>query len=78
MNLDVRIRAVSLNGQQAANIGVRLEQKLKPEALKNIQEHGINFADILTLQPGQYNVHFVVRDNLKGALGNVVASLKVE
>jgi VWFA-related protein len=78
MNLDVRIRAVSLNGQQAANIGVRLEQKLKPEALKNIQEHGINFADILTLQPGQYNVHFVVRDNLKGAMGNVIAPLKVE
>jgi len=69
---------VSLNGQQAANIGVRLEQKLKPEALKDIQDHGINFADTLTLPPGQYNVHFVVRDNLKGAMGNVIAPLKVE
>jgi VWFA-related protein len=78
MNLDVRIRAVGANGQQAASIGARLDQKLKPEAIKEIQEHGIHFADVLTLPPGQYNVHFVVRDNLKGSLGNVIAPLKVE
>src|SRR5262249_5206763 len=78
LSIDFRIFAQDASGKVAGNIGQRLDLKLTAQELSQIQTRGISYTNVLTLAPGQYVVHFIVRDNLKGALGSVVAPLKVD
>jgi VWFA-related protein len=78
INFDFRAVAMDSSGRVVAKIGERLETNLPPESLAQIQTKGLDYANSLTLPPGQYKVHFVVRDNLKGMLGSVAVPLKVE
>ncbi len=78
ISIDFRIFAQNASGQLAGNIGQRLDRKLAAEDISQIQAQGISYTNTLTLPPGQYVVHFVVRDNVKGALGSVVTPLKVD
>lgn len=78
LSLDIRIRAIDANGQPTVNVGWRLDRKLAPADAKEVQDRGVGYENVLTLPPGQYKVHFVVRDNLRGVMGNVVVPLKVE
>jgi VWFA-related protein len=78
ISLDFRAAALDSAGKVIASIGERLETNLAPENLVRVQSKGVDYANALTLPPGQYRVHFVVRDNLKGTLGSVVSPLKVE
>jgi VWFA-related protein len=55
----------------------RLDRNLNPQGVDQIQNKGMDFTDILDLAPGDYKVHFVVRDNLRGIMGSVVSPLKV-
>ena len=78
VSVDFLVYAWNSEGKEAAKIGQRLAQKLSTEELAEAQSRGISYENILTLPPGQYSVHMVVRDNLKGTLGSVVTQLKVE
>ena len=55
--------------------GVR--SQLKPEAQQQIQTHGLTYVSNLDLKPGDYAVRLLVRDNLTGRLGSVIAPLHV-
>lgn len=78
ISFDFRVSANAPNGKQAAILGQRLDSHLKKDAVDEIQSRGLGYANTLTLDPGRYMVHFVVRDNLRGALGSVVVPLTVE
>lgn len=78
ISLDFRASVLSDSGQAAGTLGQRFETNLNAEGVAEIQSKGIDYTNILKLAPGQYRVHFVVRDNLRGSLGSVVASLKVD
>lgn len=78
ISMDFRIIATNSAGETIGNIGQRLEANLPPDDAKTIQTKGLDYANELTLPPGQYKVHFVVRDNLRGTFGSVVVPLKVE
>lgn len=78
INFDFRVVATDANGQVVATIGQRMQANLEADQADQIRKSGLDYANDLILAPGQYKVHFVVRDNLKGSLGSVVTPLKVE
>jgi VWFA-related protein len=78
ISLDFRIVAVDSTGKAVGNIGQRMETNLPPEDAQTIQNKGIDYANELTLPPGNYRVRFIVRDNLRETLGSVVTPLRVQ
>lgn len=77
VSLEFLITANDKTGKEVANISQRLDTKLKPDGVDQIQNRGIDYVNILTLAPGDYKVHMIVRDNLRGTLGSLVTPLKV-
>jgi VWFA-related protein len=78
ISLEFLVRATDASGKEAAVISQRFDTKLSPDGVKQMQTQGIDYANALTLAPDNYKVHFVVRDNLRGTVGSIVAPLKVE
>jgi len=78
VSLDFLVVATDKMGKNVANISQRLDTKLKPDGVDRIQNKGLDYTNVLTLTPGDYKVHFVVRDNLRGTLGSVVSQLNVK
>lgn len=54
-----------------------IDTQLKPEKVGEIRSTRLTHGGQLDLAPGNYDVRFVVRDNLSGQLGSVVVPLKV-
>lgn len=77
VSLEFLITASDRTGKEVANISQRLDTKLKPDGVDQIQNRGIDYVNTLTLAPGDYKVHMIVRDNLRGTLGSLVTPLKV-
>jgi hypothetical protein len=48
-----------------------------PETLAKLKADGIVYRNFLDLSPGDYQVRFVVRDNLSGKIGSVIVPLTV-
>lgn len=65
-------------GQRVADAGKTVEGHLKPETVQQIKTSGITYNGQLDVPPGEYNVRFVVRDELSGRIGTVSAPLKIE
>ena len=59
-------------------VGQRIDAHPTSEKLPVIRQNGIGYRGALDLAPGEYEVRFVVRDNLSGRIGSVAAPLKVE
>jgi VWFA-related protein len=78
ISLEFLIRAIDASGKEAAIISQRYDTKLPPDGVTQMQTQGVDYANVLTLAPDNYKVHFVVRDNLRGTLGSIVTPLKVE
>ena len=78
VNIDFLVLAWSAEGKEAARIGQRVDRKLSATAAADIQSNGMSYVNALVLPPGEYDVHVVVRDNLKGNLGSVATRLKLE
>ena len=76
--LDFLVLATDLSGKEVGKITQRLDRKLPPAGVTQIRENGITYANLLTLAPGAYSVHIVVRDNMTGRMGSIVAPLKVD
>lgn len=64
-------------GEGAAQFDQTVEAKLKPEAVAQVRGAGITFNNSIQLPPGDYAVRFVVRDNVTGRMGSVLAPIKV-
>jgi VWFA-related protein len=77
ISLEFLVQASDKAGKNVANISQRLDTKLKPDGVDQIQNRGLDYTNVLTLAPGDYKVHMVVRDNLRGTLGSLVTPLKV-
>ena len=78
ISYDFRFVVTNPSGLVVSKNGQRLETNLNALNVTQIQTKGLDYTNELLLPPGQYTVHFVVRDNLRGALGSVVTPLKVE
>jgi VWFA-related protein len=78
INFDFRVVVTDANGLVVSKLGQRLETNLPPDEVERIQSAGLDYANEVTLPPGQYKAHFVVRDNLRGALGSIVTPFKIE
>jgi hypothetical protein len=70
--------ARDLNGKDVATFSQQLDKKLPPAGVTQIEARGLTYVNTLTIPPGQYNVSIVVRDNLTGKIGSVVAPLRVD
>lgn len=78
ISLDFRVVAQDAAGKIAANIGQRLATSLDQKGVAEVQNRGIDYTNLLILVPGEYKVHFVVRDNLRGTVGSMVVPLHVQ
>ena len=77
VSIDFAVNAVDSSGKEVARISQRLDRKLPPAGADQLQSQGLGYSNALTLAPGRYNVHVVVRDNLRGVIGSVVTPLQV-
>jgi hypothetical protein len=78
LNFDFRAVVMDANGQVAGKIGQRLDTNLAADEAEKIRTAGLDYLNEFTLPPGRYVAHFVVRDNLRGAMGSIVTPVKVE
>jgi VWFA-related protein len=75
---DVDFLAQALkDGAAPNNVGGTAKGALTTEALAKIKTEGIIYRNSFDLLPGDYQVKFVVRDNLSGRIGSVTAPLSV-
>ena len=70
--------ARNARGETAGQFGQRIERSLKEEEAKGVAAEGISFSQSLEVPPGQYSVRFVVRDNVSGRVGSVLAPLTIQ
>lgn len=75
-DVDFMAQAVK-NGAPPSNVGSSAKGALTAEALTKIKAEGIYYGNAFDLAPGEYQVKFVVRDNLSGRIGSVTAPLTV-
>ncbi len=66
-----------LNGNIVTRWGQTLDGYLNEEQQKQIVSTGMSYRNALLLSPGKYLVRFVVRDDLTGRIGSVLAPLEV-
>jgi hypothetical protein len=77
VDLEVLAAARTPTGQSADHFGEHVQANLKLDSLQAFQRDGLNYGNDLLVPAGEYEVRFVVRDNLSGRLGTVTAKLQV-
>jgi hypothetical protein len=77
VSLDFLVVATDTAGNNV-KLSKRLDTKLNANGVAQIQNQGLDYSGVLSLPLGNYRVHFVVRDNLRGTMGSVVTSLKLD
>jgi VWFA-related protein len=75
-NVDFMAQAVKTDAQPA-NVGSTAKGTFTADALTKVKSEGIFYNNAFHLPPGDYQVKFVVRDNLSGRIGSVSAPLTV-
>jgi len=78
LNFDFVALAYDKNGKEASQAAQSFTQPIPQDQLASVRAGGVGFRNALELLPGQYNVRFVVRDNVTGKVGSVTASLTVK
>ena len=78
MNLDFVYSVKDRQGMIADKNDFTFDGKPSAENLEKLQKQGILIDKSMKVPPGDYIVHFVVRDNLSGRTGSVQAPLKVD
>ena len=77
INFDVVALVRAVGGKEAARSAQRIQRSLTPQNISTIKADGIRYTNKIVLDPGEYGVWFVVRDNLSGRTGSAVVDLKV-
>jgi VWFA-related protein len=65
-------------GVPARTISQTLKGEIIPATLAKLKTDGVMYQNSLELSPGDYQVRFVVRDNLTGKIGSVIVPLTVQ
>ena len=78
MSLSFAAIARTPTGDSAGNVDQNVQAQLKPDTLAQVRGSGITYRNGLELPPGEYAVHFAVRDNLGGKVGTVTAPLRID
>jgi VWFA-related protein len=77
VSLDFRVSAVTLQGDPKGDVKQTFEGTLPPAGAEQLKKEGVKYKSSFELSPGEYTVHFVVRDNITGKVGSVIAQLKI-
>ena len=64
-------------GAIAGTVSQTFKGKVAPETLAKVKTDGVLVRNAIDLPPGDYQVHFVVRDNLSGRIGSLIVPLTV-
>ena len=64
-------------GMPANTVGQTVKGMLPPDSLAKIKAEGIIYRNSIDLAPGDYQVRFIVRDNLNGKIGSLIVPLTV-
>lgn len=75
LNFDFVALAYDRNGKEAGQAAQNFTRPIPQDQLASVRANGVGFRNALELPPGQYNVRFVVRDNVTGKVGSVTAPL---
>jgi VWFA-related protein len=76
--IDIEIVAqATKKGVSAGTLSQTMKGLIVPETLAKLKADGIVYRNFLDLSPGDYQVRFVVRDNLTGKIGSVIVPLTV-
>ncbi len=78
INLDFVAVARKPNTEIAGQTAKTVSTKLPEQAVSQIKSDGIVYKSFLELEPGDYEVRFLVRDNQTGRMGTVLAPLTVK
>jgi VWFA-related protein len=78
--LDLEVGAIALDKKmkEAGEFLHPVKGNPKPETLKQFAQDGIRLQEKMDLQPGAYDMRFVVRDNATGKIGTVVFPLELK
>ena len=63
---------------KADTVDETVGKNLPPDTIAAIYKQGINYNNVLKLAPGDYKVHFIIRNSQTSLIGSVIAPLKVE
>ena len=66
------------NEKTAVEFSKNLSGKLRPDSAAQILNKGLSYRAKMTLQPGQYTVKFVVRDNNTAKIGTVAVPVAIK
>jgi VWFA-related protein len=75
-DMEIVARATK-KGAIANTVGQTVRGVLPPDALAKIKAEGIIYRNSIDLAPGDYQVRFIVRDNLNGRIGSLIVPLTV-
>jgi VWFA-related protein len=76
--LEIIAVASTPENPKADIVAETIGKNLPSEAIAAIHKKGIAYNNTLKLPPGEYDVHFMVRDATTNTIGTVVAPLRVE
>lgn len=65
-------------GVVAGTVSRQFKGNIVPETLAKLKNDGVVYQNLFELAPGDYEVRFVVRDNLTGRIGSLIVPLTVK
>src|SRR5438045_6382024 len=78
MTVDFLCIATSHDGKIADQLAEHTGADLQPDAVATMRSKGLTYSNYFELAPGDYELHFVVRDNVAGRVGSLKLPLKVQ
>ena len=76
--IDIEFVAQATNkGAAVGTVSQTIKGVIVPDTLAKLKTDGIVYRNSLSLSPGDYQVRFIVRDNLSGKIGSVIVPLIV-
>lgn len=76
VDLEFVAQAISKD-KVAGTVSKQFKGNIVPDTLAKLKSDGMVYQNFFDLAPGDYQVHFVVRDNLSGRIGSLVVPLTV-
>jgi hypothetical protein len=76
--IEISYAVLTKDGNTSSKQDKSYNLNLNPDQLKQFATVGLGFGDTLELVPGAFRLRVVVRDNLNGRVGSVMADLKAE
>jgi len=77
LSLEMIAIALTGTGESADQFGEHLEANLKAAEMPTLHQEGIDYNSNIQVPPGEYRVRFIVRDDISGRMGSVIAPLTV-